>query len=240
MPFVQATLPQPNWSHSSKSSHTTQILEKKTTATKKAFDRVQNAGTFHKLLKSGVLVQLTKLSKSFLTGRLFQVRVANCTSVKHLGVTLDSKLKFARHIEETCVITRCIRAALYPMLNQSSPIRCKMSIIKMYINSRLSFTRPAWGAQVSASRWKQIETVQNIALKTITRLPPYVKNEEFRKSLNFLTIHESVIRASPRTAITFKILVFPLPPSNGSGITLLNSQKSKSPSHHVNLTFQSK
>jgi hypothetical protein len=116
------------------------------------------------------------------------------SSVKYLGIKLDAKLRFAQHVKETCTKARRIRAALYPMLNSHSPIpiRTKLAILKMYIHSILTYAGPAWGALVAVHRWKQLEAVQNIALRTITGLPKYVRNSAIRNSLNIPTIQESI------------------------------------------------
>jgi len=86
-------------------------------------------------------------------------------SVNYLGVKLDSKLTFNQHIMESTNKARRIRAALYPILNYSSPVpvQCKITIIKMYINTILTYAGPAWGGFISKHLWKKLETVQNIA-----------------------------------------------------------------------------
>lgn len=121
-------------------------------------------------------------------------------TVKYLGVTLDSGLKFNNHIVQSTTKARRIRAALYPMLNSHSPlpIQVKLSIIKMYISTILSYAGPAWGALISNSNWKKIEAVQNIALRTITGTPWFVRNDVLRHSLRVKSIKDSVITASHR------------------------------------------
>lgn len=66
----------------------------------------------------------------------------------------------------------------------------------MYINTILTYAGPAWDALISEYRWKQLEAIQNIALRTITGLPPYVRNSVIRKSLNISSIKDSITKAS--------------------------------------------
>lgn len=47
-------------------------------------------------------------------------RICRSASVRYLGVTIYSKLKFSKHVNGSCNRERGIRAALYPMLNQFS------------------------------------------------------------------------------------------------------------------------
>lgn len=51
----------------------------------------------------------------------------------------------------------------------------------MYINTILSYARSTWGALVKDNHWKKLEAVQNIALRTITESPWYVRNEVLRR-----------------------------------------------------------
>jgi len=119
-------------------------------------------------------------------------------SVKYLSVKLDNMLTFNLHIMESTTKTRRIRAVLYPILNYSSPvpIQAKITIIKMYINTILTYASPAWGALISKHSWTKLETVQNIALRTITGTPWYVRNDVLRRSLHIKTIKESILTAS--------------------------------------------
>jgi Reverse transcriptase (RNA-dependent DNA polymerase)/Endonuclease-reverse transcriptase len=118
--------------------------------------------------------------------------------VKYLGVTIDSKLTFNKHISLICTRARCIRAALYPILNQQCPvpIRVKIRIIKMYITTILSYAGPAWGAYISKSNWSKLEAVQNIALRTSSGLPGYVRNSVLRSSLDSKSIKHTIIDTS--------------------------------------------
>lgn len=99
------------------------------------------------------------------------VEIKWSNSVKYLGVKLDSKLRFSQHNNRTKV--RFIRVALYPMLNHQNkiPLKVKLSIIKIYIITILTYAGPVWGALISEHLWQKLEVVQNIALRTAPGLP---------------------------------------------------------------------
>lgn len=120
------------------------------------------------------------------------------SSVKYLGVTLDSRLTLSKHIKLTCDKARGIRAALYPMLGNSSPlpVRVKLNIVRMYITSILSYAGPAWGALINDTAWKKLEAVQSIALRTITNTPWFVRNDVLRYSLGVKSIRELITSAA--------------------------------------------
>lgn len=71
--------------------------------------------------------------------------------VKYLGITLDSRLTFHKHVLAIQKKTRQIRAALYPLLNSRShlSLRQRLTIHKLYIIPNLTYARPAWGALIS-------------------------------------------------------------------------------------------
>lgn len=65
-------------------------------------------------------------------------------AVKYLGVHLDSRLRFNRHVTKTRKNAKNIRAAFYPVLNSRSPIpvRAKLNIYKMYIRTIFTYACP--------------------------------------------------------------------------------------------------
>lgn len=135
-----------------------------------------------------------KSSEDITPIRIHGTEIKWSTSVKYLGLKIDSKLRFSQHVRETCTRAKHIRAALYPMLNHrcNIPIRIKTTIIKMYIKTILTYAGPAWGALITDRHWQQLEAVQNIALRTITGIPFYVRNTVLRESLNIKSIRETI------------------------------------------------
>lgn len=119
-------------------------------------------------------------------------------SVKYLGVRFDSKLTFAKHANDTYNKARRIRAALYPILCKDSPlpIGVKVTILKMYITSILTYAGPAWAALISENQWKKLNAVQNIALRTITNSPWFVRNSVLHHSSGIKDIKKLIIQAT--------------------------------------------
>lgn len=103
---------------------------------------------------------------------------------KYLGVTLDQNLNFNKHIQSQTKRATAVRGMLYPILNHRSPIplRSKITCLNMYINSIISYAGPAWGPLISNSKWRKIEAVQNIGLRTITAQPWFVTNKTIYNS----------------------------------------------------------
>ncbi|CAI6364321.1 unnamed protein product [Macrosiphum euphorbiae] len=118
--------------------------------------------------------------------------------VKYLGITIDSRLTFHKHVLAIQKKTRQIRAALYPLLNSRShlSLRQRLTLHKLYIIPNLTYAGPAWGALISNRDWRRLEAVQNISLRTITASPWFIRNTTIRNSSNIDSLQNQIIRAS--------------------------------------------
>lgn len=121
-------------------------------------------------------------------------------NIKYLGLRLDKNLSFNMHTNAIATKARGVRAAFYPILSPSSPlsIKTKIAIYKLYIRSQITYAGPAWGAHLSATNWKKLEAIQNIAIRTISNSPWFVRNETIQKSLNIPTLREAIRVAAKR------------------------------------------
>lgn len=92
--------------------------------------------------------------------------------VIYLGVTLDKKLTFRKHIEYSC--QKAIKAfrALWPFLNCRSTLSLKNKnlIYKCVIRPILSFASPIW-YRAAKTHLKKLQVIQNKCLKMIHNKP---------------------------------------------------------------------
>lgn len=147
------------------------------------------------------------------------------------------------NIQTTKLVNRAkgARAALYPILNKNCPIptKTKISIYKIYIKPILLYASAAWGPLVLITKWSRIETVQNIATRTITGVHFLTRNTSLLDSFSLPTIQECAIHTAKITfcrAATFKYphlqqLGRAIPPAPDDKkmkpISFANSQKKK-------------
>lgn len=119
-------------------------------------------------------------------------------SIKYLGVRIDDKLKFTQNTREITTRIRSVSPALYPMLCHQSPIaiNTKLSIVQMYVTSILMYAGPAWGALISESHCNRIDAVQNIAFRTITEHPCFLKNTVLHQSFCCKSIKQLILSHS--------------------------------------------
>ena len=113
---------------------------------------------------------------------------------KYLGVTIGRKLTFGKHIQNITKKATRIRGMLYPILNRTSPVptTTKLNILKLYVSPILTYAGSSWAPFIGLSQWNRIESVQNIGIRTITRMPTIVRNSVLLKSTNFKSIQNSI------------------------------------------------
>jgi hypothetical protein len=130
--------------------------------------------------------------------KIYNQEISWKPAVKYLGVYLDSRLRFNRHVMETAQKARRTRAALYPVLNRLSPIpvRTKLSIYQMYVRTIITYAGLAWAALISNANWRRLEVVQNIAHRTITGSPWFVRNTVISKSSQIPSIQSTITQNS--------------------------------------------
>ena len=96
------------------------------------------------------------------------------TKATYLGVTLDTKLTFAEHINTALRKAHGQLRLITPMINPSSklPPRIKITIYKSLLRPILTYASPVW-AHAAKRHIKKIQTFQNTTLYKPTGLPRY-------------------------------------------------------------------
>lgn len=89
-------------------------------------------------------------------------------TVKYLGILLDAKLNFGTHIHNAVTKAKAALAALYPVFEQHSKFEPRTKLL-VYRQVILCYGSPIW-MTAAASHHKQMQLVQNRALKTILGL----------------------------------------------------------------------
>lgn len=95
------------------------------------------------------------------------------SSIKYLGVTLDSKLTFGEHIRNSCEkATNCGRA-LFPLLNRKSKLNQinKCLLYRMCIKPIMTYACQVWFTKTAKCHLRKLQIIQNKNLKIIHNLP---------------------------------------------------------------------
>lgn len=114
-------------------------------------------------------------------------------AIKYLGVVIDKKLTFQKHIEYAAdKALKCFRC-LYPLLNRKSKLTIdnKKIIFKAVIRPLMMYGCPVWGS-AATSHISKLQVLQNRALKTIFRLPRLYRTRYLHTKYCQMTIREVI------------------------------------------------
>lgn len=114
-------------------------------------------------------------------------------TVNYLGVTLDKKLNWCKHIQNQIVKANKKRAILYPLINRKSKLTLsnKLLIYKQYIRPTLTYACVAW-CQTSNANIHKIQIYQNKILRQITNSPWYIRNRDIRHDTKTETVRNHI------------------------------------------------
>lgn len=118
-----------------------------------------------------------------------QVKIDNIpinwkNTVKYLGLTLDSKLTFKKHLIETSKKGRGLLKQLYPLLNSNTMnLTNKRLLYTSLIRPAITYGSPCWSI-ATRTNLKHIEVIQNKTLRMITKAPWFVRNTILQNDLN--------------------------------------------------------
>lgn len=110
-------------------------------------------------------------------------------SIKYLGITLDQKLTFKKHIHNTCInAIRCGRG-LYPLLHRRSKLNFKNKLLlyKMCIRPILTYGCQIW-KDCAKTHKRRLQIIQNKNLKIIYNLPRRFSTTELHTKFRQKTI----------------------------------------------------
>ena len=116
-------------------------------------------------------------------------------SVKYLGVLIDEKLKFDKHIKNVLQKATGAKCSLFHLMNFRSPIplRMRLYMYKTYIRPIIIYAGPAWSSNMSNSTWKKLEVFQMKILRMILGTHYYVSNKTILNSLQLETIQQIIL-----------------------------------------------
>lgn len=88
--------------------------------------------------------------------------------LKYLGVTLDKRLNFNKHIRNTKRKANAAKSLIAPYIHYTTPLNknLKLRICKAYITSILTYAAPVW-CSTSKSNINTLQAIENRALRII-------------------------------------------------------------------------
>ena len=92
--------------------------------------------------------------------------------IRYLGLMLDSKLLFTRHLRSVIHKATGTFLALFPLLARDSSLSIpnKLTLFKLLIRSMLTYAAPVW-SNTSSTNYRQLQTLQSKCLRVIGNYP---------------------------------------------------------------------
>jgi len=138
-------------------------------------------------------------------------QIPQVNEVTYLGVHLDTRLTWRRHIERKKVHQKLEASSFHWILNARSPLRLDYKVL-LY-NSTLkpiwTYSSQLWG-NASSSNIDIIQRVQSKILQTITGAPWYSRNQNIHRDLDILTLKDEIDKQkAPRMRLDLGIQSIP-------------------------------
>nr|CAD7391989.1 unnamed protein product [Timema cristinae] len=119
------------------------------------------------------------------------VHIAHSDSVRYLGLTLDAKLTWRRHLNGRLNKVRQRLRILDPLLNRHNALSTRngLTLYKQLLRPILVYACPAWG-HLTYMYMRRMQVIQSVCLRIIVGAPWYVRNETLHCDLDMPTIKD--------------------------------------------------
>ncbi|GBN97930.1 putative RNA-directed DNA polymerase from transposon X-element, partial [Araneus ventricosus] len=116
--------------------------------------------------------------------KLYRRAINWSKDTKYLGITLDSRLTYDKHITNVYKQTRSTKARLYPLLGRNSKLSLqnKLLLYKTILRPKMTYASPVWGA-AAHSHIQKLEATQNIIARQIINAHWFIRNRYILKDL---------------------------------------------------------
>lgn len=120
------------------------------------------------------------------------LRIPWTNEAKYLGITIDKKLTWTKHVSITNGKGRGLVLKLRPLLkSQQLNTKTKLLLYNSLILPVITYGAPVWG-YTCKTNLNKIQVVQNKTLRTILGAPWFIRNEQIHRELNYPTIRDRV------------------------------------------------
>ena len=126
--------------------------------------------------------KLKKENNDNLNIRMDDTKIEQKNSAKYLGMHLEKRLNFNKHILETKNRAQKTTSMLHPIISQRSKLseKYKLLIYKVIIRPLITYAAPIWSGAAD-TQLRKLQTVQNKILRRISRCNTKIKNLEVQK-----------------------------------------------------------
>ena len=125
--------------------------------------------------------------------KILNEEIAWKDSVKYLGLHLDKRLTFCKHIDETIIKCERLIRMLYPLINRNSylSIHNKLLIYKLYFRPIFCYASPVWNS-CAEIHFSKLQRLQNKVIKMILNLHWRTRTSYIHELVNIKLIRSHV------------------------------------------------
>lgn len=129
--------------------------------------------------------------------KIGDIEVQPKNSIKYLGVELDERLNFHRHIKNQVAKGYATKKKLYPLLCKKSHLNSdnKILLYTSYIRSIITYAAPAF-CHLRPYPLRSIQSLQNKALRLALNKPYFTRISDLHEQANIPTIREYINKIS--------------------------------------------
>lgn len=119
--------------------------------------------------------------------------LSSSSSIKYLGLYLDTKLNWKIHIKNVIQKTTIKIQKLNSLINNNSTLRIKTAklIYTSIIRPTLTYACPIW-SNAAKSNIQKLQIIQNKFFRKILHAPWFIPNTQIHNELNLPTIHDLI------------------------------------------------
>ncbi|GFS93674.1 RNA-directed DNA polymerase from mobile element jockey [Trichonephila clavipes] len=128
---------------------------------------------------------------------LFDDNIQWVPVVKYLGLHIDSRLTFKKHIDYLSEKFWGRISLAISLVGRRSPLSLENKVIlyKQILRPVITYGSPVWGA-AAATHMKKIQVIQNKILRVMTNAPWYVRNDVIHNDLQMEPIANYITKLS--------------------------------------------
>lgn len=117
-------------------------------------------------------------------------------TLKYLGITIDPRLTFNRHIQNKLQHAQVVRGMLLPLIRCRGPLdpRLKLRLYKTILRPLLSYGAPIWLPYISATNWLLLQRKQNVAVKHAIGLTKLDSSTQAHTATGTPSLYEHCLR----------------------------------------------
>lgn len=138
------------------------------------------------------------------------------SEAKYLGVVMDQKLTWEKHVNACTVRAKKGMAALYPLLNRNSKLSTnnKLRIYTAVIRPTMTYASTAWG-YAAPTHLSKLQVIQNRVLRMAFDAPWFVRNTQLHEEADIPGIVTFIKNSATKFYLSVQIHHNPLIQSLG-------------------------